>query len=147
MIKVLNLFSLMRHARFILWCSIGITSIFAHTVSAQQIAMSDAQIESAVRQLETNFPKGSIDSMSMVGNVIQLAAKTKADLQQWYLQSEQGCYERFFVTACLNKLRVDHVRYNDSVQRVLIEAKAFQRKHHIEELDEALRVKQESKNN
>lgn len=109
---------------------------------AQQKAMTDDQIDAAVRQLETSFPHGSIDSMTMVGNVIDAAAKTKAHVQAWYLQSEHDCYDHFFVTACLNQLRVKHVQYNDTVQKILVEAKAFQRKQHIDELDEALRLKQ-----
>jgi hypothetical protein len=117
----------------------------AHPVYAQKRVMTDSQIGDAIQGLETSYPKGSIDSMTMVANVIEVVVGIKADVQLWYQQSERDCYDRFFVTACLNKLRVTHVHYNDTVQRVLVEAKAFQRKHHIEELDESLKLKLDKK--
>lgn len=120
-------------------CALSLLS--AQSVYAQQNAMTDAQIADAIKALETSYPKGSIDSMTMVANVIDAADRIKADVQLWYQHSERDCYDHFFVTACLNKLRVTHVHYNDIVQRVLVEAKAFQRKHHIDELDESLRLK------
>jgi hypothetical protein len=124
----------------------ALSLLSAQSVYAQQKAMTDAQIGDVIKALETSYPKGSIDSMTMVANVIDAAAGIKADVQLWYQQSERDCYDHFFVTACLNKLRVTHVHYNDIVQRVLVEAKAFQRKNHIDQLDESLRLKLAKKN-
>lgn len=121
-------------------CLTTLTSFAADTV---QEVMSTEQINAIMADFEQKYPAGSIDSVPMVENLISAATKTKADLQTWFLQSERDCYNNFFVTDCLNKLRTTRTKHNITIQRILVEAKAYQRQLRIEQLDEELRIKQE----
>jgi hypothetical protein len=130
-------------ARFnlaIIVCLIPLLSFAADNV---QEVMSTEQINAVMADFEQKYPAGSIDSVPMVENLISAATKTKADLQTWFLQSERDCYKNFFVTDCLNKLRTTRTKHNITIQRILVEAKAYQRQLRIEQLDEELRLKQE----
>ena len=120
-----------------------LTMLASFAADTTQEVMTTEQINAIMADFEQKYPAGSIDSVPMVENLISAATKTKADLQTWFLQSERDCYNNFFVTDCLNKLRTTRTKHNITIQRILVEAKAYQRQLRIEQLDEELRIKQE----
>jgi hypothetical protein len=91
----------------------------------------------AVTELDTRYPTGSIHSLE-AANAADNASRDGEDaLADWYGRAQKACYERFFVTNCLDDLKLRRREFKTVLQRVKVEAGAFQRKYHTEELDQA----------
>jgi colicin import membrane protein len=98
-----------------------------------------------ISTLNLTYSAGAIQSANMAEQAIVEANKTKIDLLKWYAQAEQACAEKFFVTSCLNDIKLVRRDKLSILQRITVEAKAWQRKQRIEQLDEKLQEKNEQK--
>lgn len=102
------------------------------------------QLNRTITSLDKAYAAGSIQTLTMAEQALAETDSAKITLQKWYVQSELACYEKFFVTYCLNGIKLIRRDNNDILQRITVEAKALQRKQHIEELDEKLKEKKTS---
>jgi colicin import membrane protein len=100
-----------------------------------------SQISKMVTVLDVAYAPGSIQNPFMAEKAIDEANAAKIELQKWFVQSEIACYEKFFVTSCLNDIKRNRRSNTDILQRIIVEAKALQRLKHIEQLDEQLMEK------
>ena len=100
-----------------------------------------AELSKVIASLDASYTSGSIQSLAQAETALAEADKAKVVLQKWYAHSELDCHEKFFVNACLNGIKLIQRSEGDILQRITVEAKALQRKRHIEELDEKLKEK------
>lgn len=98
-----------------------------------------------ISTLDLTYSAGAIQSANMAEQAIVEANITKIDLLKWYAQAEQACAEKFFVTSCLNNIKLVRRDKLSILQRITVEAKAWQRKQRIEQLDEKLQEKNKQK--
>lgn len=114
---------------------------FSQNLLAQQAKIDLAVLNKTIVALDANYASGTILSSAVADKALTEAEIAQDDLQIWFLQEESNCYERFFVTACLNKNKLSKRNYQTILQRITVEAKAFQRKEHIEQIDADLKLK------
>ena len=110
-------------------------------VMARQSKLTLAQLTKAITTLDQTYAAGAIDSSIMSEQAIVEASAAKNDVQKWYVQAEQICAENFFVTSCLNDIKLIRRDKLAILQRINVEAKACQRKQRIDELDAKLQEK------
>lgn len=115
---------------------IGLSGVHAQSAKADL-----PQLQKTISQLDANYRAGSIQTLAMADMVLSATSAAQADLQTWFAQAEQDCYEKFFVTACLNHVKLLRRDNATILQRIKVEAKAFQRLQRINELDERLKEK------
>ena len=114
-------------------------------LAAPEIKSTLPQLDQAITTLDNTYSPGGIQSATMAEQAIVEVSTTKNALQKWYIQAEQTCAEKFFVTSCLNGIKLVRRDKLSILQRINIEAKAWQRKQRIEQLDQKLLEKKEQK--
>jgi hypothetical protein len=114
---------------------------FSQNLLAQQAKIDLAVLNKTIVALDANYASGTILSSAVADQALTEAEIAQDDLQIWFLQEESNCYERFFVTACLNRNKLSKRNYQTILQRITVEAKAFQRKEHIDQIDADLKLK------
>jgi hypothetical protein len=114
---------------------------FSQNLLAQQAKIDLAVLNKTIVALDANYASGTILSSAVADQALTEAEIAQDDLQIWFLQEESNCYERFFVTACLNGNKLSKRNYQTILQRITVEAKAFQRKEHIDQIDADLKLK------
>ena len=115
------------------------------TLAGKEAKLTLPQLNQIIKALDVTYSTGAIQSAIMAEQAIVEASTTKNDLQKWYAQAEQTCAEKFFVTSCLNDIKLVRRDRLSILQRIKIEAKAWQRKQRIELLDLKLQEKNEQK--
>ena len=136
---------LRRLSTLLITAAIGILVLPTTDVMAEQNKLTLAQLTKTVAKLDQTYAAGAIESSTMSEQAIIEANTAKNDVQQWYVQAEQACYEKFFVTSCLNDITLTRRDKLAILQRINVEAKAWQRKQRIEELDAKLQEKNSQK--
>jgi hypothetical protein len=114
---------------------------FSQNLLSQQAKIDLAVLNKTIVALDANYASGTILSSAVADQALTEAEIAQDDLQIWFLQEESNCYERFFVTACLNRNKLSKRNYQTILQRITVEAKAFQRKEHIDQIDADLKLK------
>ncbi len=138
-------FDLRRLSTLLNVASIYILVLSAGDVMAQQSKLTLPQLTKAIASLDQIYAAGAIGSLSMSEQAIVEANAAKNDVQKWYAQAEQTCAENFFVTSCLNDIKLTRRDKLAILQRINVEANAWQRKQRIEELDAKLQEKNSQK--
>jgi hypothetical protein len=124
---------------------IGIFVLPAADAMAQQSKLTLEQLTKTISTLDQTYSAGAISSPIMSEQAIVEVNAAKNDVQKWYVQAEQKCAENFFVTSCLNDIKLTRRDKLAILQRINVEAKAWQRKQRIEELDATLLEKNSQK--
>jgi hypothetical protein len=115
--------------------------LFSQNLLAQQAKIDVVVLNKTIVELDASYASGTILSSVAADKALTEAEIAQEELQIWFLQEEANCYERFFVTACLNKNKLKKRNYQSILQRITVEAKAFQRKEHIDQIDADLKLK------
>jgi hypothetical protein len=102
----------------------------------------EKQLSARIKELDVRYAAGNIQSRDAAEAALEQVAVNDAALQNWYARAEQVCYDRFFVNSCMIDIKLHRREYHMILQRIRVESNAFQRKQHIDELDEALRARQ-----
>jgi hypothetical protein len=105
------------------------------SASAQEALIDLNRLDKKIVTLDVTYGAKSIASSTSADAALSETVIAQAELQAWFAQADRACYERFFVNSCLDKNKLTRRRLSDILQRISIEAKAYQRKAHIEELD------------
>ncbi|CAN5905899.1 hypothetical protein BH11PSE12_BH11PSE12_16710 [soil metagenome] len=117
------------------FCTVGMPAV------AQQTKVELRELNKTIVTLDTHYAAGSIQSLATAEEALSETSFAQEDLQVWYMQMERDCYEKFFVNYCLNEGKMILRNHTVLLQRIIVEAKALQRRQHIEQLDESRRVK------
>ena len=119
----------------LLYCTVGTPA------AAQQAKVELRELNKTIVTLDTQYASGSIQSLASAEEALTETSLAQEDLQVWYLQMERDCYQKFFVNYCLNEGKMIRRNHTALLQRIIVEAKALQRRQHIEQLDESRRLK------
>lgn len=117
-------------------------ALLAPTAFAQTGKEELAAIAALVGGLDARHASGSIQTAEAAESALQESHAAQTRLQEWYAQAERGCQEVFFVNACLSEIKLQRRQQQTVLRRITIEARALQRKLHIQQLDRALQQKQ-----
>ncbi|WP_394780354.1 hypothetical protein [Undibacterium sp.] len=118
------------------------------SMSKKEPSASDAigkQLGVEIAALDAKYAAGSIQSKEASEAALVQVTSEEASLQTWYAQAQQSCYDVFFVNSCLAEANMHRREYRAVLQRIRIEANKFQRKLHIDELDNNLKQRQEQR--
>jgi hypothetical protein len=112
---------------------------------AGSVAANDASSLQAMQSSpapESRFQPGSIQSGEAAEQALSEAGRRRAEIAARFAADERACMKRFFVNSCVADAR-EHERHGlAEVRKVEVEAKAVQRRLHIEERDRELAEKQ-----
>ncbi|MFZ6644145.1 hypothetical protein ACO0LO_00380 [Undibacterium sp. TJN25] len=103
------------------------------------------QLGAEIAALDARYAAGSIQSMDTAEAALVQVTADEVSLQSWYAQAQQACYDVFFVNSCLAEANTHRREYRAVLQRIRIEANKYQRKLHIDELDNNLKSRQEQR--
>ncbi len=126
------------------WASVFLMAammILGASASAQEALIDLNRLDRKIAALDVTYRANSIDSSANAETSLSETVIAQAELQAWFAQADRACYELFFVNSCLDKNKLTRRRLSDILQRISIEAKAYQRKAHIEELDAQVEAK------
>lgn len=116
--------------------------IFAAHALATPGSTELTQIANLSASLDQKYAAGTIGSAEQAELALQESNAAQLRLQSWYEQSERACHDTFFVNDCLSDVKQKRRLYIVALQRISLEAKALQRKLHIEQLDRELAQRQ-----
>lgn len=108
----------------------------------QQAVSMTRLLADTVVALDRRYSPGSIASLDMADQALEQSDAGEDKMQAWYAVNEKACNQRFFVNSCLHDLKVQRRAFKTVLQRIGVEAKAFQRKQRIEQLDKNLEERQ-----
>lgn len=140
----MNIVSLRSAQWFFLAFVIAVLSSFVNQALAAQKAMTTDQMAKLISTLDLNYASGAIISAERAEKALTDVAMTKKELQWWFERSELDCYEYFFVNVCLNEIKLTRRHHAGILQRISVEAKAWQRKFRIQQLDQRVEAKASS---
>lgn len=112
---------------------------------AQEDKIELAVLQKKIAELDLLHSSTSIQSGVKADLALNESEIVQEQLRLWYLQAENHCYDKFFVTSCINDSKLVRRKLFAILQRISVEAKAFQRKEHIDQLDADLQQKNISK--
>ena len=101
-----------------------------------------SQIAEQTASLDQRFAPGSINTAELADEAVKVSSVAQQRLQAWYVQAERACHDQFFVNDCVNDVKQQRRQHILILQRISLEAKALQRKLHIEQLDRDLAERQ-----
>jgi colicin import membrane protein len=91
--------------------------------------------------LSARFPAGSIGSEALADQALAAVQSERASIEARYAAEQRACYERFFVTSCLEASKERRRVALEQVRPVEIEAEKFKRQLKVIERDKALAEK------
>ncbi len=115
---------------------IGIISAVPVRAQTSRAKPSFADLSAQTIALEATYHPDSIQSLPISEKALSEVMVLESELKLWFSDAEQACYDKFFVNACLNTTKLKLREKMAIMQGIKVEAKAFQRKHRIEQLDE-----------
>jgi colicin import membrane protein len=116
-------------------------SSFAQGNSPPEVMPSSGPALQASASFAARYPNGSIRSEQLADQVLAAAQKERADIEVRYVAEQRACYERFFVTACMEAAKERHHDALEQVRPVEVEAEKFKRQQRVAERDKALAEK------
>lgn len=137
------------HRRFTYLSFVLAIGLFSFcSVSSAQIQdppLTLDELASVVGKLDQTYAPKAIQTVEAADAALAQVEPTQRQLQAWYIRTQHTCYERFFVNSCLDNAKLSRRKHSVILQRISVEAKAYKRKEHIEELDAELKLKNEQK--
>ncbi|MFZ6721069.1 hypothetical protein [Undibacterium sp. Ji49W] len=126
--------------------TVCVAVLFQLAITSPAMAAPDSNELSAIvgmtTALDQKYPPGSITTGDTADAALKEATAAQQRLQSWYEQADKVCHDKFFVNDCLDDTKQQRRQYIVVLQRISLEAKALQRKLHIEQLDKELLQKQ-----
>lgn len=122
-------------------CSICLLTVSPFAAATPDQAEWNA-IAAATTELDSRYQRDTILSVEQAESASLETNALQVRLQSWYSRSERACRELFFVNDCLADIKRLRRTQTLVLNRVSIEAKALQRKLHIQQLDQDLQQKQ-----
>ncbi|MBI3285947.1 MAG: hypothetical protein HYZ65_14020 [Burkholderiales bacterium] len=114
--------------------------LLAAPLHAQTPADEYAALSAQVKELATRH--ADLQTAGQAEAALQETGAAQSRLQAWYAQAERACHAAFFVNSCLGDIKLQRRQQQTVLQKITLEAKALQRRLHIEQLDRALQQKQ-----
>ncbi|MFZ6766164.1 hypothetical protein ACO0LM_03695 [Undibacterium sp. Di26W] len=126
--------------------TVCVAALLQLALTSPAMAIPDSNELSAIAGLTTTldqkYAPGSITTGEVADIALKEATVAQQRLQNWYEQADKACHSKFFVNDCLDDTKQQRRQYIVVLQRISLEAKALQRKLHIEQLDRELLQRQ-----
>ncbi|WP_295750957.1 hypothetical protein [Undibacterium sp.] len=117
------------------------TGFICQSLQAQEDKIELTVLQKKIAELDVSFATTSIQTGVQAELALNESEIGQEQLRLWYLQAENDCYDKFFVTSCINDSKLLRRKLFAVLQRISVEAKAFQRKEHIDQIDADLQIK------
>lgn len=101
-----------------------------------------AHAQPASTALQTHYPAGSIQSEQQASAALSEVSTERKEIEQIFIEDKNACYDKFFVSSCLNSAREKRRMALRIVRKVEVEANAFMRKEKADERDRAVAERQ-----
>jgi colicin import membrane protein len=88
------------------------------------------------------YPAGSIVSSEQADAALSIAARLSTDADNFYLEQQRLCYDKFFLNYCLNVAKDNHRVTMNAIKTVEIQANRFQRQLRADEADRRIAERQ-----
>jgi hypothetical protein len=111
-------------------------ALLALVLSATVVAQDGSASPPAQR-----YPAGSIHSVEQAEQAIADVTRERAAIENRYVSEEAACYDKFFVSACLDGAKERRRQALQPLRNIENEAKHFQRQARVDERDKALAEK------
>jgi colicin import membrane protein len=108
---------------------------------ATRIDPANDAVTSDSTSLTTRFPAGTIHSELLADQALEAAQKERASIEARYVAEQRACYQRFFVTSCIEASKERHRSTLQQVRPVEVEAEKFKRQLRVTERDQGLAEK------
>ena len=118
-------------------------SIFASVLFCVLNAMPGlAFAQPASTALQIHYPAGSIQNDQQASAALSEVSTERKEIEQIFIEDKNACYDKFFVSSCLNSAREKRRIALRIVRKVEVEANAFLRKEKADERDRAVAERQ-----
>jgi hypothetical protein len=104
-----------------------ISFFILETAVAETLAERTSKLSAQVLAYDQEHPVNSTWSSVRADSAIIAGERLQATIQSLSAESENACYDRFLVNACIGDVRLQRRKWQDLVRRVTTEAKAFVR--------------------
>jgi hypothetical protein len=98
--------------------------------------------DSDAMQFAARYPKGSISSVEMADRALAESEKVRAASEAQHTAEERACYDKFFATACLDKVKERRHDESTAIRQVELEASAFKRRARVDEREQAMKERE-----
>jgi hypothetical protein len=112
-----------------------------HAVFADESDTAYQVLNKNVAELDARYPAFSILTAESAETAVQVTTQTEAEMEYWFDRQQISCYDKFFMNACIKDGKLKRRGLVLVLHRINIEAKALQRKLHIDQLDRDLAEK------
>lgn len=122
---------------------IAMCLLFSGSGSAQESVSSEA-VDNArtFSSVIERYPSGAITSTETAAQALADVKQQSALIETQFAENEAACYEKFFVTFCLDKAKQRRRMALKQLESIEVEANAYNRRARVEERDQALRERQ-----
>lgn len=112
---------------------------YSKIATAQEGAVPNQPFaSSSTSVIVERYPSGSIQSTKTADQALADVRQQRSDVETRFADEERKCYEKFFATTCVDKIKEVRRRALIELQQVEIEANAFNRRARVAERDKAL---------
>ncbi|WMW78944.1 hypothetical protein RF679_09730 [Undibacterium cyanobacteriorum] len=109
----------------ILLCGGSVYLLFMPLVVSAEENSAKSIINDSVQELLRNYATHNITSIMMAETALERGDKLQNQVQQYYLESEKACNERFFVNKCIEESRLQRRTWQDQIRTITQTAKAY----------------------
>ncbi|MDY7578597.1 hypothetical protein RGU70_09700 [Herbaspirillum sp. RTI4] len=98
----------------------------------------------SVISLVARYPTGSITSVAVSEQILTETDSERQALEIRNIQNQRACYQRFFVSSCLNDAKDIYSSEKKAIRDVEIQANSYQRQARVDERDKDLADQREA---
>ncbi len=100
--------------------------------------LSIVSVSILAQNVEKSEPVGKIQTIADADSVLADAAAKRVLVEHRFADDQRACYPKFFTTACLDQIKLDHLQEVARLNAIENDAKLFKRRKRAEEHDQAL---------
>lgn len=117
--------------------------LFSLSGSAEEAgASASANDTQTLASVTERYPSGAINSAETADQALQDVKRQRALAQERFAREAAVCYEKFFVTACVDAAKDRRRMALKQLESIEVEANAFLRRSRAEKRDQVLRERQ-----
>jgi colicin import membrane protein len=115
----------------------------ASSGNAQESAVSaKADGSETLTSVMERYPSGAIDSVEVADRALEDIKRQRSVVETQFAQNEASCYEKFFVTACMDGAKERRRKAMKQLESIEVEANSYNRRARAEKREQALRDRQ-----
>lgn len=124
-----------------LLCTYLVLFQFTPLLAIAEVNGTSLLINESVQQLLKRYAPQNLNSVTTAEAAIEQSERLQNQVQQYYLDTEKACNERFFVNNCIEETRLQRRTWQDQIRAITQAAKAY-----IRQAKNAVKIKQTEAN-